>query len=889
MYFLITLSFGAANPHSSYAQELKFYSGIVSDSSLPVTQANVFIVNSDAVLLNFAITDSDGRFQISLSRAFMQQPLWIEATCVGYKKERLNFDPNRSYYEFKLVRDPVFLSEVKVASRPKLQQIGDTLRYIVSSFAEKEDRSIGEVLRRMPGIKVMDDGTIFYNDKQIENLYIQGDDLMSGKYGTATKVIRKEMIRAVDVIQNHQPIQVLKDKVFSDKTSVNLILADENSIKLAGGGSVGLGFPELYDISGNLMLLNKRIKFINVGSLNNAGVDYTDQLQSQGSGNMGGSIDKNITEIPIAVSTAQTPNISRRYYYDNHSSVVNLNNLYNLKNGLQLKANVQWFRDRNYFSYSGVTQNFAVDDTIIYSDEERLRNHFRSFAGNFQLFANKEKVYFNNVTKYKLWQEDHSSELLFNENGFIQGFRNRRYELSNDLHWMPALRSNKVLEFRWLFKTARYRKQLVLYDGYISSIRGHEGVYDSVIQQLKDPVLLSHAYISGKRSWNWGTFNQNIGWIMEDHLLRSSLSFLRDGSIVAYSGDDGNYQRWKSNQYYLGNSLDFRMKKLSGALQLPLTWQHIRDVQKYYQLNSSIHKLRFNPALSLRQQFNPEKYLSLNYHYNAILGDFTHTYIGRILKNYRNISAGSGIIPFNKVHRSSLSYGYQQSIRLFFFNAGVSYSHLTANTMISADLADSLEQTILTPEYNVQKTWSANAGASKFIFAIKLNTSVKFGYNVSSGSIRLNQNLVSLSNRNWFASIQFTKRFSELISLEYNGRYDLQKASVEDKAASEQLPQTVKHFNETIKTSFIPGKNLLVDFLIRHAVQKNESLTQGYLFGDAKIRYTLSKKRIDLNIETFNLFGVKRYVYLYADSYQLLSSYYDLRGRMVLLKMEVYL
>jgi hypothetical protein len=886
--FIIILS-GVAFPRILLAQEQKTYSGTVSDSLQPVASANVFIVNGDATLLSFAITNEQGRFQINLSRILMQQPLWIEATSIGYKKERVKFDPDKSTYEFRLTRDPVFLKEVTVTSRPRLLQIGDTLRYIVSSFAEKEDRSIGDVLRRMPGIKVMEDGSIYYNDKQIENLYIQGDDLMSGKYGTATKVIRKEMIKSVDVIQNDQPIKVLKDKVFSDKASINLVLADENSIKVSLGGSLGLGLPKLYDISANAILLNKTIKSINLASVNNAGIDYRSQMKSQGSGNMGGSIDRDIPEMLLSISSAPLPNVDQRYYYNNRSGILNFNNLYNLKKGFQLKANVQVFNDRNVFLYKGNTQNFTGSDTITYQDNEDVRNRPRAFNGAFQVFANKEKFYFNNSIQYRSWRENNFSQMQFNNNAFSQELTNRRYELNNDLHWIPTVKANTIFELRWLFKSANYNKQLTLYDGFVSSINGHEGVYDSIMQRLKDPVLLSHFFLSAKRSWQWGTVYQNAGWIMEDHLLQSSLIFLRNGNSISYSGDDGNHQSWRNNQYYLNNGLDFKIRKWSGTVQLPVIWQQIRDIQKFYGFNSFRSRVRFTPKLSLRNQINLEKQVSLNYSYNTAFGDFTDTYLGNILKNYRNLSSSQGVLPFNRIHSASLSYGHQKSIKLFFFNADAGYTHTTSNTLLASNLTDSIEQTVVVMEANVQERWSANTGVSKFIFPLKLNTSVKLGYSFSSSNFILNQQLTSINSNSLSASAQISKRFSDLLSLEYTGRYSLVKVSSSESNSVKQPQQEIQHFNQIAKASLVPGKKVLIDFVIRHAVQKNNYLTQGYFFSDAKVRYTFSKKKFDINIEGFNLFNVKDYIYFNADNYRLVSNNYYLRGRMVMIKADFYL
>jgi hypothetical protein len=888
LYRSITILLGAMLPFTLSAQEQTTYSGTVSDSTQPIPSANVFIVNTDAVLLSFAITNERGSFRINLSKELMQQPLWIEATCIGYKKERIRFDPQKREYAFQLTRDPVFLREVTVTSRPKLQQMGDTLRYIVSSFAEKEDRSIGDVLRRMPGIKVMDDGTIYYNDKQIENLYIQGDDLMSGKYGSATKVIRKEMVRSVDVIQNHQPIKVLEGKVFSDKASVNLVLADENSIKISSGGSIGLGIPRLYDLSANTILLNKKIKSINLGSINNAGTDYTNQLRSQGSGNMGGSIDKDISQLALSMSSAPLPNIAQHYYFDNNSLVLNFNNLYNLKNGFQLKANVQVFNDVNHFLYNGNTKNFINGDTIVYQDNERVRNHPRAFNGAFQVLANKKKFYFSNTLQYRFWEEMNSARMQFNENTFSEGFQHRRHEFANDLHWIPTLKSSAILELRWLLKSVNYKKQLTLYDGYVSSISGHEGIYDSIIQQIKDPVLLSHIYVSRKRSWQWGTVYQNVGWIMEDHLLRSSLLFLNNGSVTPYSGDDGNHQSWRSHQYYISSGLDLKVKKWSGTLQLPLILQQIHDVQKYYGFNSSLNKLRFNPKWTLRRQITLEKQASLNYGFNTAFGDLTDTYIGSVLKNYRNLSSSQGVLPFNKVHSASLNYSSQKSIKLFFFNADINYMHTTANTILASNLTDSIEQTVLVPEKNIQERWSANTGISKFIFPVKLNTSVKVGYSFASSNFILNGQPSSINSSTISGSVQLSKRFSDKVSIEYSGRYEFVKVSSSEKTSVPQVPQKVRNLNQTIKASFIPGKRFLFDWVIRNAIQKNNFLTQDYFFADAKIRYTFSKKKFDLNIEGYNLFNVKSYIYINADTYRLISNQYQLRGRMIMAKVDVY-
>jgi len=110
---LLYCFFLLCTPVMLHAQEQKVYAGTVSDSLHPIPAANVFIVNAESVLVSFALTNEQGNFQLTLSKTLMQQPLWIEATCMGYKKERIKFDPEKQRYAFTLTRESVFLKEVR--------------------------------------------------------------------------------------------------------------------------------------------------------------------------------------------------------------------------------------------------------------------------------------------------------------------------------------------------------------------------------------------------------------------------------------------------------------------------------------------------------------------------------------------------------------------------------------------------------------------------------------------------------------------------------------------------------------------------------------------------------------------------------------------------------
>lgn len=65
----------------------------------------------------------------------------------------------------------------------RIREQGDTIIYNVGSFAQQQDRSIGDVLKRMPGIDVANHGKIQYQGEDINKFYIEGSDLLGGTLG----------------------------------------------------------------------------------------------------------------------------------------------------------------------------------------------------------------------------------------------------------------------------------------------------------------------------------------------------------------------------------------------------------------------------------------------------------------------------------------------------------------------------------------------------------------------------------------------------------------------------------------------------------------------------------------------------------------------------------
>ena len=184
----------------------------------PLAGASIIIKDDHSKIIKFTTTKDDGTYTMQLSSA---TDGILEVVMMGYKKQSIPLVDVALPLTVYLEPGSISLKEVVVKADPIREQ-GDTVSYLVGSFAQKQDRSIGDVLRRMPGIDVAKNGKIQYQGEDINKFYIEGSDLLGGRYGIATNGISHEDVGAIEVMENHQPMQVLSGITFSDKAAINL-------------------------------------------------------------------------------------------------------------------------------------------------------------------------------------------------------------------------------------------------------------------------------------------------------------------------------------------------------------------------------------------------------------------------------------------------------------------------------------------------------------------------------------------------------------------------------------------------------------------------------------------------------------------------------------------
>jgi len=185
---------------------------IDENTKKPVERAIVSVKQKEGNrIVAFSHTSREGDFEIK--KDFNPAECKLEVSCLSYATYTCNIPSGNQPLLIELTNKDISLKEVIISPR-SITQRRDTITYLVSSFSSKEDRTIGDVLKKMPGVEVQESGKILYQGKELNKFYIEGSDMLGGRYGLATNNVSYKNVSSVEIMENHQPVKALEDVFF---------------------------------------------------------------------------------------------------------------------------------------------------------------------------------------------------------------------------------------------------------------------------------------------------------------------------------------------------------------------------------------------------------------------------------------------------------------------------------------------------------------------------------------------------------------------------------------------------------------------------------------------------------------------------------------------------
>lgn len=854
----------------SYAQAVR---GTVKDTAgKAVSYATVSLKKRAGDIAAYTVTNTDGSFALQVPTGTAADGLKVEVRCIGYQSAVKNIVSFDAPVDFILAAGANQLKEVVIkSSRPVLVAHDDTLDYKVSQFASPHDRTIGEVIKKMPGISVAANGTISYNNKPISALYLGGDNLLDDKYSIATNSIPQLAVNQVQVIQNNQPIKVLQNKVMSEDVALNLTFKKGAKLHLIGQESIGAGLPGNYDLNLNAMMFKDSYKAINYLAGNNTGYDVQQDLESHNQGT-----ENALPGALLSLGAAGNPQLAQNRYLFDQSGVASVNNLVNLKNNVQLRVNAYALRDAQKQDYSRQTTVFLPGDTIKYSETQQNRRIPNLFHTQFALNINRGKYYLNDALLLDQKKLSSISGLKTDSSTVNQILKDHMLNFSNEFSLIRSLKSNRIVQFYSFVSHSAEPENLLISPGYNAAIFNKNVPYAQLAQQADIPTWYAHNYFSYKIPSNFVTQSYRAGFSVQSQKLTSELRVVQNNNSSALLSDSAQNQlNWINKKAYAEAAYDLPATILKAHLSLPVTLQRINYADK------QLSRLYFNPQLSAKYQVGAENYLNLFYTYNNQIGGIENVYSGYILTDYRTLYANSANLSEQQIQQAGGGFSYRKALTLFFWNISALYSHIAGNNITSSVISNNLQHGIMLPYANSTDSWALIGNISKYSFALRTTFSGAITWR-SSRSVQLQNNaLLPFNTISKSLNVNAITKVSNSISCSYNAALTQAASHSRTEASANQINQLV---HQAI-LNYDPVEALQFKLSAEHYFTRQQGNPDlQCFFADASLKYRPVKLKIDFQLSTVNLLNVKTYNALYLSANTLMASSYTLPGRIILLK-----
>ena len=374
-------------------EESRVFSGrIVDESGNALAGANILAYKSDGAVVTYSIADGTGYFEIKISPVVS----YIVVSLMGMKPVRIDVGELSDGQTVTMVESVEMLRTVTVTQR-RIRESGDTLTYSVGSFKQAQDRSIEDVIRRMPGIDVKPSGAIEYQGKEISKFYIEGLDLMGGKYSLASGNISADKVKDVQVLENHQSVKSLRGIQYEERAAMNIVLKDEersvwSALVEAGGGYAERNEGFLYDNRLMAMQFGRKFQTMMVYKGNDTGTDISNELNDFSDGYREENGILSLMSVP-------KPGFDKGKYTFNNSHLVSGNWLLKAGKDSELSLQVDGLLDREKLNWVGETFYLDVADVPSVREAWDISGKRNELGVKLNYILNSDRTYVRSRTQ----------------------------------------------------------------------------------------------------------------------------------------------------------------------------------------------------------------------------------------------------------------------------------------------------------------------------------------------------------------------------------------------------------------------------------------------------------------------------------------------------------
>lgn len=167
-----------------------------NDTKEGILQATVQLLGKDSTYIKGVLSDNDGHFRITAPN---KGTFILKVSSVGYKtimkQVRIIDDKDVTLGNVSLRQDAIMLKGATVTGHAaKVTLKEDTFEYNAAAYRTPEGSVVEELVKKLPGAQVDDNGKITINGKEVKKILVDGKEFMTGDTKTALKNLPTSII-----------------------------------------------------------------------------------------------------------------------------------------------------------------------------------------------------------------------------------------------------------------------------------------------------------------------------------------------------------------------------------------------------------------------------------------------------------------------------------------------------------------------------------------------------------------------------------------------------------------------------------------------------------------------------------------------------------------------
>lgn len=255
------------------AQAQRTITGKVIDSEQKesVIQGTVALLKADSSLVANALTNMEGLFSLT---APSNGRFILKITYIGYKDlyHAVNVEGKPvNVGTLTIAPDTKMLKEVEVVKNvAKVYSKEDTLIYNATAYKTPEGSVVEELVKKLPGAEVGDDGSIKINGKTVQKILVDGKEFMTGDTKTAIKNLPTSIVDRIKTYDEKSDLsRVTGIDDGNDQTVLDFGLKRGMNRGMFANIDAGIGTNERYSSRAMAAMMKDNWRVMGFASANN--------------------------------------------------------------------------------------------------------------------------------------------------------------------------------------------------------------------------------------------------------------------------------------------------------------------------------------------------------------------------------------------------------------------------------------------------------------------------------------------------------------------------------------------------------------------------------------------------------------------------------------------